>query len=129
MDNASAYGAEDSRFESWQDRIFFSSDLLLKRSFHLIYCIRDNLFQICSLFLKNIISFIHSINTQHELNMYQAPPGFYSPGELPVTRTVLPHAIHIHYAYSDYYYCGPITCISKFNIQTNCGISSAWTSF
>ena len=23
MDNASAYGAEDSRFESWQDRIFF----------------------------------------------------------------------------------------------------------
>ena len=23
MDNASAYGAEDSRFESWRDRYFF----------------------------------------------------------------------------------------------------------
>ena len=28
MDNASAYGAEDSRFESWQDRIFFSNRML-----------------------------------------------------------------------------------------------------
>ena len=27
MDNASAYGAEDSRFESWQGRILFQAEL------------------------------------------------------------------------------------------------------
>ena len=34
MDNASAYGAEDSRFESWQGRTFFFSDLTIMRINH-----------------------------------------------------------------------------------------------
>ena len=57
MDNASAYGAEDSRFESWQDRLFYSSSFhnfiafnKTNTSFHakmdisIFYCINVNLF-------------------------------------------------------------------------------------
>ncbi len=33
MDNASAYGAEDSRFESWQVRCFFSFFCFVFRGF------------------------------------------------------------------------------------------------
>ena len=37
MDNASAYGAEDSRFESWQDRIFFFEALFLYLFYMFLY--------------------------------------------------------------------------------------------
>ena len=66
MDNASDYGSEDSRFESWQGRTFFfislsgsDFEVCISKSMHLTLIIPQNYELFLKRSLPNIIEEIH----------------------------------------------------------------------